>query len=92
MTGLAGDYERRLATALEECIEVYNRAISEDRNIYVEEVAGIGDIIRGKLARVPWVDVDVTGVQGPPYKVSEDAGLWPSCYVNEDAASDPYQP
>jgi hypothetical protein len=64
---IEAEYERRLATALEECITVYNRALSEDRNVYVEEVAAIGDIIRGKLARVPWVDVDTTGVQGPPY-------------------------
>lgn len=66
------EYDRRLATALEECITVYNRAINEGRNVFPMEVACIGDIIRGKLVRVPWVDVDPTGVQGPPYKGGEN--------------------
>jgi hypothetical protein len=68
------EYERRLATALQECIDVWNRAHSrENRSVYPSEVADIGDIIRGRLARVPWVEVDVTGVQGPPYISSQGA-------------------
>jgi hypothetical protein len=61
------EYERRLATALEECITVWKRADGEGRDVYPTEVAGIGDIIRGVVARVPWVEVDPAGVQGPPY-------------------------
>ena len=61
------EYERRLATALEECITVWKRAHSEGRDVYLHEVAGIGDIIRGVLARVPWgVEVDTASIQGPP--------------------------
>lgn len=72
MTDLAAEYERRLADALSECITIWSRAHAANRHVYLEEVAGIGDIIRGRLARVPWVEVDVTGVQGPPYKVSDE--------------------
>jgi hypothetical protein len=65
MNALA-EYERRLATALEECITVWNRAHKDNRHVYLEEVAHIGDLIRGVSARVPWVEVDVAPIQGPP--------------------------
>lgn len=61
------DYERRLATGLEECVKVWNRATDEGRDVDPREVAHIGDILRGVVAVVPWVDVDPSGVKGPPY-------------------------
>ena len=65
MSALA-EYERRLATALEECITVWNRANDQGRDVFLYEVAAIGDVIRGFSARVPWVEVDVAPIQGPP--------------------------